>query len=147
MDNTTLKACITKALKKEFPSCKIYKDKQSSNVKLPAFFVRYLKVSQVKIGFDFYEQIYIVETRYWPEENLAKNELSTHLDLIGGQVADLLQVVRGDNFSARAGDIDCETSDGVLIVLASYKVKKRIVPAQDPYMETLKENEEVKQYV
>lgn len=140
MDNTTLKACITKALKKEFPNSKIYKDKQGPNVKLPAFFVRYLKVSQIRAGFDFYRQSYLVEIRYRPEEELAKNELSTHLDLIGGQVADLLRVVRGDNFSARAENMDCETSDGVLVVLASYDIKKRIVPAQAPYMQTLKEN-------
>jgi len=33
MDNTTLKACITRTLKNEFENCKIYKEKQEKPAK------------------------------------------------------------------------------------------------------------------
>lgn len=142
MDNTTLKACITKTLKTEFNNCKIYKDKQEKPT-LPAFFVRYLNVSQVSAGMDFYSQEYMAEIRYRPGDTISKNELNTHLELIGGQVVDLLYCVSGEDFFSRAENIDYEISDGVLIVLAKYPVRKRIVAGQDPFMQELEENEEV----
>lgn len=145
MDNTTLKACITKTLKEEFKDCKIYKDKQEKPT-LPAFFVRHIEVSQVSAGMDFYSQEYLTEIRYRPGDTVPKNELNTHLELIGGQVVDLLYCVSGEDFFSRAENIDYEISDGVLIVTGKYPVKKRIVPEQDPFMSELKENEEVKQY-
>lgn len=146
MDNTTLKACITKTLGKEFTNCKIYRDKQEKPT-LPAFFVRYIDVSQTSAGMDFYQQEYLTEIRYRPGDTVSANELNTHLDLIGGQVVDLLYCVSDADFCARAETIDYEISDGVLIVTAKYPVKKRIVPKQDPYMQELIENEEVKKYV
>lgn len=145
MDNTTLKACITRTLKNEFENCKIYKEKQEKPT-LPAFFVRYVDVSQVSAGMDFYYQDYLAEIRYRPGNTIPDNELRTHLELIGGQVVDLLFCISGDDFYARAENIDYEISDEVLIITGRYKVKKRIVPKQDPYMQNLEENEEVKNH-
>lgn len=147
MDNTTLKACITKTLKKEFQNCKIYKDKQETKVKLPAFFVRYINVTQQDKGMGFFEQNYLVEIRYRPDSSIPANELNTYLELTGGQVVDLLNVVRDDksDFSVRALNIENRIEDGVLIVIASYQIsRKRITKAQDPFMRTLEENQKIK---
>ena len=143
-NNTTLKACITKTLKQEYPGHTVLKDKLGNTLKLPAFFVRYLSPSQTGSGMDFYTQTFIVEVRYRPDDKLPENELSTHLDLIGGQVADLLGFVQNGDFSARAEQIDYDITDGILIVIARYRIKKRVTQVQDPYMENMEEKQEVK---
>ncbi len=143
-NNITLKKAITKLLKKEFPHCTILKDKSGSNQKTPTYFVRYLSVGQKSAGMDLYSQSFIVEVRYRPDNKLPENELSTHLDLIGGQLQDLLDFVCDEDFSARAESTDYETSDGSLILLLRYTIRKRIVTEQDPYMEGLEERQEVK---
>lgn len=143
-NNTTLKACITKTLKTEFPDCTVLKDRPGNTLKLPAFFIRYLSPSQILSGMDFYTQSFLVEVRYRPNDKLPENELSTHLDLIGGQVVDLLSFVQKEDFSARAEQIDYDITDGVLVVIARYRIKKRVTPKQDPYMKTLEEKQEVK---
>ena len=143
MDNTSLKAAITKSLKKEFPNCTIYKDKQE-RPKLPAFFVRYIDVSQTGAGMDFYNQEYVAEVIYRPGESIKKNELSTHLDLIGGQVVDLLSLVSDEKVSSRSTKTDYEVVDGVLVVVANYHLRTRIIKETAPYMQTMIENEEVK---
>lgn len=94
MDNTTIKSCITKMLKKEFIDCKVYKDKQGTKVKLPAFFVRYINVLQQDRGLGFFEQNYLVEIRHRPVPSIPANELNTYLELTGGQVVDLLNIVK-----------------------------------------------------
>lgn len=144
MDNTTLKACITKTLKREYPSCSIYKDKQGSEADLPAFFVRYIDVGQHSVGMDFYNQTYIVEVRHRQEDSYPENELSTYLDLTGGQVVDLLANISDGDFFARADNIDYQITDGVLCVVATYRIKKMIVPKQSPFMKVLNEKQEVK---
>lgn len=145
MDNTTLKACITKTLKREYPSYKVHKDKQVGEPKLPAFFVRYIDVGQQPAGMDFYSQVYMVEIRHRQEDSFPVNELSTYLDLTGGQVVDLLSTVSDGDFFARAENIDYNISDGILCVVATYRIRKRIVAAQDPIMNVLEENtQEVK---
>lgn len=142
--NISLKKAITKLLKEEFPHCTILKDKSGSNQKAPTFFVRYLSVGQKSAGMDLCSQSFIVEVRYRPDNKLPENELSTHLDLIGGQLQDLLDFVRDEDFSARAESADYETSDGSLIMLLRYTIRKRIVTEQDPYMEDIEEKQEVK---
>lgn len=143
MDNTTLKACITKTLKNEYPNFEVYKDKQGSEVVLPAFFVRHIDVGQESAGRDFYIQCYLVEIRYRPEEDLPENELNTHLDLTGGKIADLLSTIRDGEFSARAEKIDYQIIDGILVVVATYNIRKRIVAEQNPLMAILEERQEV----
>lgn len=145
MNNTSLKACITRALKNEYENCKIYVKKQEKPT-LPAFFVRYIDVAQESAGMDFYSQDYLVEVRYRPGNTIPDHELETHLELIGGQVVDLLFCISSDEIIARAENLDYEISDGVLIITGKYTVKKRIVPKQDPYMQHLEENEEVRKY-
>ncbi|NCU30382.1 hypothetical protein EOM57_01105 [Candidatus Saccharibacteria bacterium] len=144
MNNTTLKACVTKALKREYPDYKVYKDKQGSEVILPAFFVRYIDVGQRSAGMDFYSQSYMVEIRHRQEDDFPENELETYLDLTGGQVVDLLSTVSDGEFFARAENIDYRISDGVLCVVATYRIRKMITQEQDPYMKILQNNEEVK---
>lgn len=147
MDNTTLKACITKMLSKKYTNCKIYKDKQGVNVKLPAFFVRYVNVSQIEKGMGFFEQSYLVEIRYMPDSKISVNDLNTHLDLTGGQVVDLLNVVRDDtsDFSVRATNLDYNIEDGVLIILGNYTIlRKRIVEKQDSYVKGLEQIQKVR---
>lgn len=147
MDNTTLKTCITKTLKKEFANCRIYKDKQETKVKLPAFFVRYINVTQQDKGMGFFEQNYLVEIRHRPDGSIPANELNTYLELTGGQVVDLLNVVRDDksDFSVRALNLESRIEDGVLIVIGSYQIlRKRITEAQEPFMRTLEERQKVR---
>lgn len=145
MNNTTLKACITRTLKDEFSECKVYKDKQEKPT-LPAFFVRYIDVAQESAGMDFYSQDYLVEVRYRPGNTIPDHELENHLELIGEQVADLLFCISNDEISARAENIGYEISDGVLVITGKYPVRKRIVAERDPYMQNLEENEEVKNH-
>lgn len=147
MDNTTLKACITKTLKREFPTCKVYKDKQETKVKLPAFFVRYINVIQQDRGMGFFEQNYLVEIRHRSDPSIPANELNTYLELTGGQVVDILNVVRDDksSFSVRALNLESRIEDGVLTVVGTYQIlRKRITEAQDPFMQTLKEEQKVR---
>lgn len=147
MDNTTLKKCITRTLKEEFPNCKVYKDKQETKVKLPAFFVRYINVSQQDRGMGFFEQNYIVEIRHRPDPSIPANELNTYLELTGGQVVDILNVVKDNqsDFSVRALSLESNIEDGVLIVVGNYQIlRKRITEAQEPFMQTLKEEQKVR---
>ena len=133
-------------LSQEFKNCKIYKDKQGANVKLPAFFVRYVDVTQEDRGMGFSEQNYIVEIRHRPG-TMPENELNTYLELTGGQVMDLLNVVRDEDtdFSCRALNMQCNIDDGVLIVIASYRLlRTRIVEVRDPSMNELTQNEKVR---
>lgn len=147
MDNTTLKSCITKMLKKEFPDCKVYKDKQGTKIKLPAFFVRYINVLQQDKGLGFFEQNYLVEIRHRPNSSIPANELNTYLELTGGQVVDLLNIVKDDktDFSVRALNLESKIEDGVLIVIGSYQIlRKRITETQEPYMQKLEENQKIR---
>lgn len=147
MDNTTLKSSITRMLKDEFPNCKVYKDKQGTKVKLPAFFVRYISVSQQDRGRGFFEQNYLVEIRHRPDASIPANELNTYLELTGGQVVDLLNVVKDNKstFSVRALNLESKIEDGVLIVIGSYQIlRKRITEAQEPYMQKLEENQKIR---
>lgn len=142
MDNTTLKTCITKTLKREYPSYKVYKDKQGSKAILPAFFVRYIDVSQRSKGMDFYEQTYVVEIRHRQDDDYPENELSTYLDHTGGQVVDLLSNISDGDFYARTETIDYNIIDGVLCIIATYHIKKMVVAKQDPFMQVLQENKQ-----
>lgn len=144
MDNTTLRSCITKTLQIAYPTHSIYENKQQSTITLPAFFIRYMEVKQEPIGQDSYVQKYKVEIQYQPEESLPEDELSMHLDLLGGQIVDLLFTIRDDDFFARALTIDYQVSDGVLTAVASYHIRKRIITNQDPLMANLIERQEVK---
>ncbi len=142
MDNTTLKSCITKTLSLNFKECSIYKNKPSQ-VKLPAFFVRYIDVSQNGQGMGFYQQNYIVEIKYRPRE-LMTNDVSTHLDSIAEQVIDLIVEIYGDDFFSRALNINYEIIDETLLIIANYQVRKRIIKEEVIYMKNLIEKKEVK---
>lgn len=78
MNNTSLRTSITKMLHEEFPDCDIYKDKQEAGTKLPAFYVRYVNVTQQGKGMDFYEQNYIVEVRHRPDPDMPPNEINDY---------------------------------------------------------------------
>lgn len=140
----SLKTCITKTLKKEYPNYTVRIDKPGNTLKLPAFFVRYISPGQVASGMDFFTQSFLVEVRYRPDDKLPENELNTHLDMTGGRVADLLGFVQDGDFSARAEQIDYEVTNGVLLVLARYRIRKRVMQKRDPYMENMEGKQEVK---
>lgn len=134
-------------LHEEFPNCHIYKDKQEAGTKLPAFFVRYVNVTQQVKGMDFYEQNYIVEVRHRPDPDMPPNEINDYLELTGGQIADLLSVVKDKEtgFSCRALNTESNISDGVLLVIANYQIlRKRITESPEPYMNDLEENRKVR---
>lgn len=147
MNNTSLRTSITKMLHEEFPDCDIYKDKQEAGTKLPAFYVRYVNVTQQGKGMDFYEQNYIVEVRHRPDPDMPPNEINDYLELTGGQITDLLSVVKDKDtgFSCRALNTESNISDGVLLVIANYQIlRKRITESPEPYMNDLEENRKVR---
>lgn len=145
MDNLSLRTMIVRLLKKEFPDVPIYRDKQSK-AKLPAFFIRNINVTQAYSGMNIFQQEYLVEIRYRPAESLSNNELSTHLELIGGQIQNTIHIIPALNKEPGtvASEVSCEVSDGVLVVLASYPMRKLVQEDMGAMMATLDERQGIK---
>ena len=143
MTNDTLRVCITKKLKNHYPKMEIRSDLAGNIRTLPAFFVRTVNVTQEEAGFDFYHQKYLMEVRYHPDEMMNENGKQSILNVISGELMDILQNIRTEVFSTHAQNIESEVSDGVLVVTATYTVRKLIQKEIPENMQVLEERTEV----
>lgn len=143
MTNDTLRVCITKKLKTHYSDIEIRSDLAGNIRTLPAFFVRTVEVRQEHACFGFFQQKYLMEVRYHPDPNMNENGKQAKLNIISGELMDILQNIHTESFSASASNVESEVSDDVLVVTATYSIRKMIYQEQDASMQSLKERTEV----
>lgn len=143
MTNDTLRVCITKKLKTYYPNLEIRSDLAGNIRRLPALFVRTVNVTQEEVGFNFFHQKYLMEVRYHLDPMMNDNGKQSTLNIISGELMDILHNIQTDSFSTHAQSVESEVSDDVLVVTATYTVRKLIQKEKPDNMQVLEERTEV----
>lgn len=109
---------ISKVLSRNYPECKIYKNKVEQGMCMPCFFVSHLEGTQEKQGKNIFERAYFMNIRYH-----TKNPIRTNLDEIGFELMGLLDLLIDEEFKAFGNNIRFEIVDDVLQFFVTYKVR------------------------
>lgn len=133
-----VKSCIVKALKKEYPDVKVYKERQEQNMADPCFFVRILDTDQSIKTLAITQRELLVNVRYISSEKLEV------MDEVANTLFAILPVLSDENIKLRAKSIKGNVQDGVLQMFIEYGVSL-IRPMEGTKMASVESKEGVKQ--
>lgn len=111
-----VKSCIVKALKKNYPDVKVYKERQDQNMADPCFFVRILDTDQNKKTLAITQRDLLVNVRY-----ISSGKLEV-MDEVANTLFTILPVLSDENIKLRAKSIKGNVQDGVLQMFIEYGV-------------------------
>ena len=124
-----IKSAISRKIKAEIPTAKIYKEKPVQSMLMPSYYIEILDVGMVSQGNGYFMLTYQMCIRYNPK--LPNSELNTELECqrlyLMGAVSRLQIPFSGNRaIMINAQDIEGKVTDNVLQVYFTYDVRVRL---------------------
>lgn len=138
---------IAKAIKTEYKSCSIYVDEVKQGLKRPCFFIALIDALQEQKLDNRLWREHIFDVHYFPAKNAPVREINSVIDTLRTSLLYISVVDVYDNKAnlVRGTEMRHEIVDGVLHFFVNYNLFVLVPPENNPYMETIGVDVQVKQ--